>query len=153
MKLLLTISSYLFFLLAMYSCKKCTTVYKDEYTGKKMLPFVQERAVMAAPSFFWDVSFEKDTIVFFNEEYAMPVVDSVPNDINNTISYFKKYIQPNMQTFRLTVFHEMFGDIDIPINEINEADLKVIMNNPTNAYGNMIIKVIHNFYVKSNGEY
>src|SRR4051812_5970897 len=119
MKLLLTISSYLFFLLAMCSCKKDTTVYKDEYTGKKMLPFVEQRAVMAASSIFWDVSFEKDTIVFFNEEYAMPVIDSFPNDINDTISYFKKYIQPNMQTFRLTVFHEMFGDFDIPMNEIN----------------------------------
>jgi hypothetical protein len=152
MKKPFTIVSFLFLLFVTCSCEK-DTIVKDEYTGKKMVSFVEQRAVMAAPSIFLDVSFEKDTIVLFNEEYAMPIVDKLLNDVNDTIEHFKRYIQPNMQKFRFQVYYEMFGYSTLPGNEINIAFLKATMKNPSGTYGNMVIKVIHNFYVKSNGDY
>jgi hypothetical protein len=152
MKQPLNIVSFLFLLFVTSSCQKYTIV-KDEYTGKKMVAFVEQRAVMAAPSIFLDVSFKKDTIVMFNEEYAMPIVDKFLNNLNDTLDHFKRYIQPNMQKFRFQVYYEMFGYSTLPGNEINTAFLTATMKNPSGTYGNMVIKVIHNFYVKSNGDY
>lgn len=151
MRVHLLLSLLLF--ISISSCKKDTTTYVDEYTGKKMLFFVDRRA----SEFSWEnhlyVTFEKDTIVFSNDGYnhMMPVIIDTLTD---STQFYTMYVQPIARKFRLEVYHEMFGYSEAPLNEINTATLKKIMLNPTSVYGNMICKFVYYYYVKkANGYY
>lgn len=139
-----------FFLLTLIlSCEKDTGTI--EYTEKKVLPFMKQRANNFAAENYLGVFFNKDTIVMFNETYNMPVIDT----FIDAEQLYNHYLHPILKKFRLSVYYEMLGYRTTPSNnEISTAIATKAILNPEATYGNMIMKFICNFYIKiPNADY
>lgn len=142
----------LFVSITLCSCEKDSKPVYDEYTGKKVLPFVKDRANTFGFANMISVDFVKDTIVLENNEYYQPLTDS----IIDTVQYYKKYVEPVVHNFSMQVFKEMFpADYNSqPANDFNRVIQRNIVYDPEGAYGNMMLKIIHHsIYKTTNGDY
>ena len=144
--------SLLFVSITLCSCEKDSKAVYDEYTGKKVLPFVKDRANTFGFANMISVNFEKDTIVLENDEYYQPLTDS----IIDTVQYYAKYVEPVVHKFSMQVFKEMFpaGYNSQSTNDFNQVIERNIVYDPEGAYGNMMLKIIHHsIYITTYGDY